>query len=138
LAQVWDDNGWHIDFPAEAAAAATHIPVPTFVGGPAVFGRDPARNTKSIYAITTDGKLAQVWDDNGWHIDFPAEAAAAATHIPVPTFVGSPAVFGRDPARNTKSIYAITTDGKLAQVWDDNGWHIDFPAEATGHPKFRA
>jgi predicted nucleic acid-binding protein len=125
LAQVWDDNGWHLDFPADGAGQASL----RFQGSPAVFGRDLARNTKSIYLVTTDGRLAQVWDDNGWHLDFPADGAGQANL----RFQGSPAVFGRDLARNTKSIYLVTTDGRLAQVWDDNGWHLDFPADGAGH-----
>ncbi|MEU0054709.1 hypothetical protein, partial [Streptomyces sp. NPDC006309] len=75
----------------------------------AVLGRDPSRNIKSLYAVTTTDRLAQIWDAEGWHIDFPAEAAGEIGL----QFSGYPAVFGRDPARNTKSIYAITTDGKL-------------------------
>ena len=126
LAQVYDAaNGWNLDFPAEAANPA----VLRFAGSPAVFGRDLVHNTKSIYAITTDGRLAQVYDAaNGWNLDFPAEAANPA----VLRFAGSPAVFGRDLVHNTKSIYAITTDGRLAQVYDAaNGWNLDFPAEAA-------
>jgi nitrogen fixation protein len=129
LAQVWDDNGWHLDFPAEAS----EHPTLRFQGSPAVFARDPIRNTKSIYVLTTDGRLAQVWDDNGWHLDFPAEAS----EHPSLRFQGSPAVFGRDLTRNTKSIYVLTTDGRLAQVYDDNGWHLDFPAGASEHPTLR-
>jgi hypothetical protein len=134
LAQIWDTNNWNIDFPAEATDQPSH----KFKGSPAVFGRDPTRNTKSLYAVTTNGRLAQIWDDaQGWHIDFPAENAGQ----PGLQFEGSPAVFGRDPARNTKSLYAVTTNGRLAQIWDDaQGWHIDFPAEATDQPshKFKA
>ena len=129
LAQVWDDNGWHLDFPAESAGQASL----RFQGGPAVFGRDPARNLKSLYVITNNGRLAQVWDANGWHLDFPAEGAGHASL----RFQGSPAVFGRDPVRNLKSIYVVTNDGRLAQVWDDNGWHLDFPAESAGHASLR-
>jgi hypothetical protein len=75
-------------------------------------------NTKSIYVLTTDGRLAQVYDGAGWNLDFPAEAAGQATL----RFQGSPAVFGRDPVSNTKSIYALTTDGRLTQVYDGGGW----------------
>jgi hypothetical protein len=129
LAQVYDGAGWHLDFPAEAAGQATL----RFQGSPAVFGRDPVSNTKSIYALTTDGRLAQVYDRAGWHLDFPAEAAGQATL----RFEGSPAVFGRDPMRNTKSIYAMTIEGRLAQVYDGAGWHLDFPAEAAGQATLR-
>jgi Lysyl oxidase len=129
LAQVYDGAGWNLDFPAEAAGQATL----RFQGSPAVFGRNPVSNTKSIYALTTDGRLTQVYDGGGWHLDFPAEAAGQATL----RFEGSPAVFGRDPMRNTKSIYAMTNEGRLAQVYDGAGWHLDFPAEAAGQATLR-
>ena len=129
LAQVYDAEGWHLDFPAEAAGS----PNLRFQGSPAVFGRDPVRNTKSIYAVTTEGRLVQVYDAGGWHLDFPAEAAGSANLH----FEGSPAVFGRDPVFNTKSIYAVTTEGRLAQVYDAGGWHLDFPAEAAGSASLR-
>ncbi len=35
------------------------------------------RNTKSIYAVASEGRLAQVYDAEGWHLDFPAEACAS-------------------------------------------------------------
>jgi hypothetical protein len=74
-----------------------------------------------------------VYDAAGWHLDFPAEAAGQASL----RFEGSPAVFGRDPMRNTKSIYAMTIEGRLAQVYDGAGWHLDFPAEAAGQATLR-
>jgi hypothetical protein len=127
LAQMWDDdNGWHLDFPADSSGLR-------FQGSPAVFARDAGRNTKTIYLVTTDGRLAQLWDDNGWHLDFPADAAGFGSL----RFQESPAVFGRSFARNTKSIYVVTTDGRLSQLWDDNGWHLDFPAEAAGFGALR-
>ena len=129
LAQIYDENGWNLDFPAEGAGQ----PGLRFTGSPAVFGRDLARNLKSIYAITSDGRLAQIYDENGWNLDFPAEGAGQ----PGLRFTGSPAVFGRDLARNLKSIYAITSDGRLAQIYDENGWNLDFPAEGAGQPGLR-
>ena len=98
-----------------------------------MFGRDPADNKKSLYAITTDGRLAQIWDTTKWNIAFPAEQAGQ----PNLRFQGSPAVFGRDPAANRKSLYAITTDGRLIQVWDTTQWNHDFPAAAAGQPNLR-
>ncbi|MEV0665423.1 hypothetical protein ACIBI3_33500 [Actinomadura luteofluorescens] len=129
LTQITRGN---IDFPAEL----TGEPSLHFAGSPAVFGRDAVHNKKSIYAMTADGRLAQIWDTNRWNIDFPAELAGQ----PGLRFTGSPAVFGRDIAHNKKSIYAITTDGQLAQIWDTNRWNIDFPAELAGLPgmRFRA
>jgi subtilisin family serine protease len=129
LAQIWDTTRWNLDFPAELAGQ----PNLRFQGSPAVFGRDPATNKKSLYAITADGRLIQVWDTSKWNHDFPAAAAGQ----PNLRFQGSPAVFGRDPAGNKKSIYAITTDGRLAQLWDSTQWNIDFPAEATSQPNLR-
>ena len=129
LAQIWDDNRWHLDFPA---ANAGHGDL-RFLSSPAVFGRDLVNNKKSIYAITDDGQLVQIWDDNRWHLDFPA-TASNATHA---SFLDSPAVFGRDLVNNKKSIYAITRDGQLVQIWDDNRWHLDFPAANAGHGDLR-
>jgi hypothetical protein len=68
-----------------------------------------------------------------WHLDSPAAAAGYADL----RFQNSPAVFGRDPARNTKSIYAVTRDGHLAQIYDADGWHLDFPAEHRPHAGLR-
>ena len=93
-----------------------------------MFGRDLEHNTKSIYVVTNDGRLAQVYDQDGWNLDFPAEGAGQAGL----RFLGSPAVFGRDLARNLKSIYVVTSEGRLAQVYDQDGWNLDFPAEAAG------
>jgi hypothetical protein len=126
LAQIWDtDRGWSLDFPAEAAGS----PTLRFQGSPAVFGRDLVGNKKSVYALTTDGRLAQMWDtDAGWSLDFPAEAAGS----PSLRFQGSPGVFGRDQAGNKKSVYAITIEGRLAQMWDtDAGWSLDFPVTGS-------
>jgi subtilisin family serine protease len=47
--------------------------------GVAVFGRDPAGNKKSIYAITSDGRLVQIWDTTRWNLSFPAELANAGS-----------------------------------------------------------
>ena len=129
LIQVWDTSQWNHDFPAAAAGQ----PTLRFQGSPAVFGRDPAGNKKSIYAITTDGRLAQIWDTTQWNIDFPAEA----TNQPNLRFQGSPAVFGRDPAGNKKSLYLATTDGRLVQIWDTTQWNVDFPAELAGQAGLR-
>ena len=129
LAQVWDTNHWNLDFPAESAGQAGL----RFQGGPAVFPTNAAANKKSIYLLTTDGRLAQVWDTNHWNLDFPAESAGQAGL----RFQGSPAVFPTNAAGNKKSIYLITTDGRLAQVWDTNRWNLDFPAESAGQAGLR-
>ena len=129
LAQVWDTDRWNLDFPAELSGQ----PELRFQAGPAVFGRDAGANKKSLYAITTDGRLAQVWDTDRWNLDFPAELAGQ----PGLRFRGAPAVFGRDAGANKKSLYAITTDGRLAQVWDTDRWNLDFPAELAGQPGLR-
>ena len=101
--------------------------------GVAVFGRDAAGDKKSLYAITTQGRLAQLFDTTKWNIDFPAEA----TNQPSLRFQGSPAVFGRDPAGNKKSIYAVTTDGRLVQIWDTTQWNLSFPAELANAGSLR-
>ena len=126
LAQLWDTDRWNLDFPAELGGQAGL----RFQGSPAVFGRDLAGNTKSIYVVTSDGRLAQLWDTDRWNLDFPAELAGQAGL----RFQGSPAVFGRDLAGNTKSIYVVTADGRLAQLWDTDRWNLDFPAELAGQP----
>jgi hypothetical protein len=50
-------------------------------------------------------------------------------------FQGAPAVFPTNASANEKSIYVLTMDGRLAQVWDNHpggpGWHVDFPAELS-------
>jgi len=105
-----------------------------FAPSPCVFPQVLNTNKKSLYALTADGRLAQVWDtNNGWNLDFPAELAG----YPELRFTGSPAVFGRDPEHNKKSLYAVTTDGRLAQVWDTNRWNLDFPAELAGRGDLR-
>ena len=129
LAQLWDTDRWNLDFPAELGGQ----PGLRFQGSPAVFGRDLAANTKSIYVVTSDGRLAQLWDTDRWNLDFPAELGGQ----PGLRFQGSPAVFGRDLAANTKSIYVVTSDGRLAQLWDTDRWNLDFPAELGGQPALR-
>ena len=129
LAQVWDGDRWILDFPAEKADQKEL----RFQGTPAVFPDNAAENKKSIYAITTDGRLAQVWDTDCWNLDFPADKAGQGAL----RFQGNPAVFPTNAAENKKSIYAITTDGRLAQVWDPDRWILDFPAEKAGQGGLR-
>ena len=121
LAQIWDTDHWELDFPAEAAGFGSL----RFQQGVTVFSTNAEDNKKAIYAITTDGRLAQIWDSNRWELDFPAELAGHAQL----RFQGIPAVFPTNAEDNKKSIYAITTDGRLAQVWDTNQWKLDFPNE---------
>ena len=124
---------WLLLLAGPAAAPAATAAALDVTDCPAVFGRDPVANTKSIYSVTTDGRLAQVWDADRWNVDFPAELGG----FPGLRFAGCPAVFGRDPVANTKSIYSVTTDGRLAQVWDADRWNVDFPAELGGFPGLR-
>ena len=44
-----------------------------------MFGRDPTANKKSVYAVTTDGRLVQIWDTSQWNLSFPAELANAGS-----------------------------------------------------------
>ena len=136
LVQLWDTDVWNGDFPA-LDPGGRYAPGwnTRFTGTPAVFGREPSPATggkKSIYIITADHRLAQLWDTDAWNGDFPAENADAAKL----RFQGNPAVFARqnqpDAEGGKKSVYAITTDGRLAQLWDTATWHADFPAEAPG------
>ena len=56
---------------------------------------------------------------------------AAATSCTL-RFTGTPAVFDREVDPETgdkKSIYVITADGRLAQLWDTDMWNLDFPAD---------
>jgi predicted nucleic acid-binding protein len=129
LAQVWDTNRWNLDFPAELAGQGAL----RFVGKPAVFATNAGANKKSIYLVTTDGRLAQIWDTDRWNLDFPAELSGNGGL----RFEGSPAVFPTDAAANKKSIYVVTRDGRLAQLWDTDHWNLDFPAEAAGHADLR-
>jgi Astacin (Peptidase family M12A) len=129
LAQVWDTDRWNLDFPAELAGQGGL----RFQGGPAVFPTNSSGNKNAIYLVTTDGRLVQVWDADTWNLDFPAELAG---HSGL-RFGGSPAVFPTDAGANKKSIYVITRDGRLAQVWDTDRWNLDFPAELAGHGELR-
>lgn len=136
LVQLWDTDVWNGVFPA-LQPGGRYAPgwSTRFTGTPAVFGREPSPATggkKSIYIITSDGRLAQLWDTDAWNGDFPAENTAAANL----RFQGNPAVFARqnqpDAEGGKKSVYTITTDGRLVQLWDTTTWHADFPAEAPG------
>ncbi|HET7544088.1 MAG TPA: papain-like cysteine protease family protein [Polyangiaceae bacterium] len=129
LAQIWDTDQWNVDFPVELAGQGGL----RFQSGLAVFPTNAAANKKSIYAVTTDGRLAQVWDTNQWNLDFPAELAGQGGL----RFQSVLAVFPTNAAANKKSIYAVTTDGRLAQVWDTNQWNLDFPAELAGQSGLR-
>jgi hypothetical protein len=93
-----------------------------------VFAVDALANKKSIYLVTTDDRLVQLWDTDRWHLDFPAELAGQAGL----RFKGGAAVFPTDAGDNKKSIYVLTRDGRLAQLWDSDGWNLDFPAEQAG------
>jgi hypothetical protein len=104
--------GWHLDFPAEAVPGQAGL---RFKDSIAVFPTDATGNKKSIYVLTADGRLAQVWDTDHWNLDFPAELAGQAGL----RFKDSIAVFPTNAADNKKSIYVLTADGRLAQVWDD-------------------
>jgi hypothetical protein len=116
-----------------------------FQGGIAVFPTKAEENKKAIYAVTTDGRLAQIWDTTTWNVDFPAEVAGPAglrfqggiAGIAVPPAPASGAVFPTKAEENKKDIYAITTDGRLAQIWDTNQWNLDFPAELAGSTGLR-
>ncbi|MEU9841770.1 hypothetical protein AB0C69_21370 [Actinomadura sp. NPDC048032] len=129
LAQVWDTDRWNLDFPVEKTSQSGL----RFGGDPAVFGRDVAGDKKSIYAVTFDERLVQIWDTDGWNVDFPAER----TDQPDVRFRQTPAVFVRETAGDKKSIYAVTSEGRLAQVWDTDRWNIDFPAELAGREDLR-
>jgi hypothetical protein len=48
-----------------------------------------------------------------------------------------------DSVAGKKAIYVITTDGRLAQLWDTHVWNLDFPAESgnvndNGEADFKA
>jgi hypothetical protein len=130
LIQLWDTDIWNLNYPAEFVD-----PVVRFQGSPAVFAVNTANegNTKkSIYAITTGGSLAQVWDTDKWNLDYPAEQY----NIGPFKFKGSPVVFAVNAAGRKKAIYAITSDDRLAQLWDTNRWNINFPGELV-NPRLR-
>jgi hypothetical protein len=120
---VWDTDRWNIGFPAELAGQAAL----RFHGGLAVLRTSYGANKKAIFAITTDGRLVQLWDTDRWNIGFPAELAGQAGI----RFQGAPAACPTDFGNNKKAILVVTTDGRLAQVWDADRWHLDFPFEAA-------
>lgn len=95
-----------------------------FQNGVAVFPTNATANKKSIYVVTTDGQLAQVWDTTSWNLVFPA----ALAEQPELRFENSVAVFPIDAAANKKSIYAITTQQQLAQMSETDRWRLEYPA----------
>ena len=127
LAQIWEDTGgWHISFPAEDAGYTG-----TFKGGVAVFPTDKPTFKKAIYAVTDNGKLMQLWDAWGpWQKDFPAEMAGYTG-----TFKAGVAVFPTNVSTIKKAIYAVTSNGRLAQIWDTTSWNISYPAEDAGYTR---
>ena len=129
LVQIYDTDRWYLDFPAELAG---HSDL-RFTDSLAVVGRDCTGNKVLLHAVTTDGRLVQIYDTDKWHLGFPAEHAG---HSDL-RFKGSPAVFGRDCTGNKVALYAVTTDGRLAQIWDTDRWHLDFPAEFSGNSGLR-
>ncbi|WP_315820771.1 hypothetical protein [Paraflavitalea speifideaquila] len=104
-----------------------------FKSRPAVFPTNAEDNKKSIYVVSNHGRLYQLWDTDHWNLDFPAELAG---HTQL-RFQQFPAVFATNEEDNKKSIYAITTDGRLAQIWDTDHWNLDFPAELANHVQLR-
>lgn len=54
------------------------------------------------------------------------------TEAPTPDGPPLLAAFPTDADENV--IYAITTNGRLAQILDTNKWNVDFPAEIAGPP----
>ncbi len=122
LAQLWDDpggRGWNLDFPADAAGRGSL----QFSGQVCMGIRDAGSNLKTIVAVTSDGRLAQLWDDpggRGWNLDFPADAAGRGSL----QFSGQVCMGIRDAGSNLKTIVAVTSDGRLAQLWDDPGVEV--------------
>lgn len=121
LVHMWDTDIWNAFFPLQGVQNA-----PRLQGIPAIIALQAyAPGRAQVYAISRDSKLVYVsppTQGGGWNFMYLANGVQ---------FQGSPAVF---PRPNLKaSIYALTTDGRLAQLWDDDsGWqiqHIDFPAE---------
>ncbi len=58
-------------------------------------------------------------------MDSPAELAGYSNL----RFQGTPALFWRN---GNMTIFVMTTDGRLAQIFDTNRWNLDFPAELAG------
>jgi hypothetical protein len=121
-----DTDRWNFNCPAELAG----YPNLKFQPGVAVYPR-PGGLT-CIYAVTTDGRLAQLWDTPSWRLDFPAEAAGFRDL----RFLPDVAVYPREGGTK-KSIYVVTTGGRLAQLWDTDHWNLDFPVEAAGARELR-
>jgi hypothetical protein len=121
LAQLWDTNGWNMNFPTELGGYENR-----FIRGVAAFATDAGEFKKALYAVTDDGRLTQIWDTRKWNISFPAESAGYTG-----TFKGGITVFPTDENNFKKAIYALTTDGRLAQIWDTTQWNISFPAESV-------
>jgi hypothetical protein len=95
---------------------------------------------KSIYAITREGRLAQIYntsDSTHWRLDFPAERVPGHSEFQSLRFQNGVAVFPTNATANKKALYVVTTDGQLAQVWDTTAWNLVFPAHLAGQPSLR-
>jgi hypothetical protein len=120
LAQLWDTDRWNLSFPAELAG----LPVKVKWSSVAVVVRDPIANKKTIVAVDGDGSLVQLWDTDQWNMSFPGELAGYFGR-----FRPGAVVFGRDPIADKKTIIAVTTNGRMIQLWDTDRWNSNFPAE---------
>jgi len=101
-----------------------------FAGGCTVV--EPARATgaSSCFAVTADGRLVQIRrpkDQTATQYSFPSEEAQAFDLRFQPGVVA----FEHGVNQERYTIFAITTEGRLAQLVFADGWQIGFPAESA-------
>jgi hypothetical protein len=111
-------------------------PADTFHADPAVLrlGTDPV--SWAVYAVTTDGRLAQFQHSDGqWRTDLPLDQE----ELPAVDFAGTVTVIhGAGP--NDREIFGTSTGGRLVRVLlDGDRVMVDFPADlaegAPGQPR---
>lgn len=107
-------------------------PADRFLANPAVLRLDTDPVRWVVYAVTTDGRLAQFEHVDGrWRIDFPIDQE----DLPAVAFAGTVTVIhGAGP--DAREIFGTSTAGRLVRVLlDGDRAMVDFPAEqAEGAP----
>jgi hypothetical protein len=107
-------------------------PADRFLANPAVLRLDTDPVRWVVYAVTTDGRLAQFEHADGqWRIDFPLDME----ELPAIGFAGTVTVI-HGAGADAREIFATSTGGRLVRVLlDGDRVTVDFPAElAEGAP----
>jgi hypothetical protein len=110
----------------EVAGRLPQLPVALTNGGRGDPGQllGQRRPRIAVTRAVRDGRELHWTSSDRWNMSFPAELAGYFGR-----FRPGAVVFGRDPAADKKSIIAVTTNGRLVQLWDTERWNSNFPAE---------